>query len=208
MISCLPPCLQCFWTLGDLQPVAILLLNVVVLAQTAIMMGVGYQARISKNILVFWPVSHTATVVVCISPPPPPAAACLQRKKTMVGLSSPVKLELGILHTIMWHALALAESVFQLGIYLSEHGHQAKELPTCLNNVNPSLWSTTLQLGLYLFLNACSRLLYLYITVQQCTMNFVFWFTITHDQHKGFDPGESNPQDDLQVLASSLGPVL
>lgn len=56
----------------------------------------------------------------------------------MVALSSPVKIELGILHTIMWHALALAESVFQLGIYMSEHGHQAKELPTCLNNINPS----------------------------------------------------------------------
>jgi len=168
-----------------------------------VMMGVDDQARISKNILVFWPVSHTATVAVCIPLPPP--AACLQRKKKMVGLSS---LELGILHTIMWHALALAESVFQLGIYISEHGHQAKELPTCLHNVNPSLWSTTLQLRLCLFLNACSRLIYLYITVQQCTLNFVFWFTITHDQHKWFDPGESNPQDDLQVLASSLGPVL
>jgi hypothetical protein len=56
----------------------------------------------------------------------------------MVALPSPVKLELGILHTIMWHTLALAESVFQLGIYMSEHGHQGKELPTCLNNVNPS----------------------------------------------------------------------
>ncbi len=131
----------------------------------------------------------------------------------MVALSSPVKLELGILHTIMWHALSLAESVFQVGIYMSEHGLQAKDLPTCLNNVNPS-YDQAYDLQhcswdyIYLFLNACSRLIYLYITVQQCTLNFVFWFTTTHDQHKGFDPGDSNPQDDLQVLASSLGPVL
>jgi len=51
----------------------------------------------------------------------------------MVALSSLVKLELGILRTIMWHALALAESVFQLGIYMSEHGHQAKELTTYMS---------------------------------------------------------------------------
>jgi hypothetical protein len=74
------------------------------------MMGVGDQARISKNILVFCPVSHCYCGGVHLLPP---AAACLQRKKKkMVALSSPVKLELGILHTIMWHALALAEVSF------------------------------------------------------------------------------------------------
>lgn len=35
-----------------------------------VMMGVDDQARISKNTLVFWPVSHTATVAVCIPLPP------------------------------------------------------------------------------------------------------------------------------------------
>ncbi len=72
MISCLPPCLQCFWTLGDLQPVAILVLNVVVLAQTAIMMGHDGCGWSGKNFEEYSSILSCVTLLLwwCASPPP------------------------------------------------------------------------------------------------------------------------------------------